>query len=236
MAIGDYSTEAFGTGATMPDWMSGTQADVWNQLFGGTGGIGAAYQEPADIYSQFASRFRRPQQEALYGAYNPLLSQYQLQRLGGSAGLGTSFGDFLGTAGVRPAGAEMNPATSLLEMARMAGRYGAMTDTDLAKETEAARGLTLDDIARRAYAQQVYGGGQQAGANQLAVAQMLAMRNPGASSSQFGYYGGDVGSAIQQGMANLQRGFRGAGGDEREFLNFLLSATNPAVAQNGNGA
>lgn len=238
---GEYQANVFGGDFTAPDWMNAPAKTVWESLYGGTGGIGEAVQDPADIYSQFAARFRQPQQQALYGAYSPLLAQYQLQRLG-TGGMGTSFTDFLGTGGVRPS---YSPQ-SLWELARTAGTYGAMSPEASAASLQAAAGTVTDeDLARRAYAQQVYGSSPQAGANQLAIAQMLAMRNPAASSGQFGFYGGDVGQAIQQGMENLQRGFRARGGDEREFLNFLLGAmspayqglqVNPAAVQNGNGA
>ena len=81
------------------------------------------------------------------------------------------------------------------------------------------------EFNRRAWYASQFGSdaGESAGANQLAVANLLATRRPAGAGT--GAYTGRMGDAIRRAMGNLYQQRMNLGNPQENFLNWYLSQT-----------
>ena len=165
---------------------------------------------------------------------------------GGYTGVDPSFSAFLqgypgrfGTGGAVPAySTGFNPALGMAtnttgERAELRNRAREAATAAAVAPGAYLAGVTpgTNEFNRRAwYSSQFGSGAENAAANQLAVANLLATRRPGgAGGAGTGAYTGQMANAIRRAMGNLYMQRRNLGNPQENFLNWYLDQTQPTA-------
>ena len=203
------------TDFTNPDWLPGE----------------FAYDTPEDAFQRFRSQqpdfFQR--QVGLGDWDRRMRARYMLgaPEQARATGADPSYFDYL-TARSPSTGEppRMQTYDDLLKQAQQAA-YAGSTVAGPYLDPE---GLTNDEWTRRAWLSSQFGTGEGAVANQIAVANLLALqRRRGAfEGTARGAYSGQMGQAIRQAMNTLYQQQRNVGAPKETFLDWYLGATGQA--------
>jgi hypothetical protein len=171
---------------------------------------------PEQQFRQYATRYSQPgtMRDALYGMMPSITQRYLLASpFFGGGPTARGLGAFL-QAGRGGVGA--GTYQDLLSRAQTARDIGMMTGGEFADYLTTGAGAQ-DPRNPQLWQRAMYGTSQDAVANQLAAAQMLATMNPQTGRT----YGGLLGQSIQSGLGELQQILTGQAQERDEGFNFL---------------
>ena len=228
MAIGDSNSAYQGTNDpttgvfTRPSWMEDMEAyrtpqQDWSRFMRQVQPFWQTRVPMADLGQRLQARYLLGAPAmAQQGALQPSFSQF-LQDYPGGIGAGA-------VAPLYSAGYDATPAQ---ELAALRSRAALAAEAATTAPGAYLSGVTpgTADFNRRAWYASQFGSdaGESAGANQLAVANLLATRRPAGAGT--GAYTGQMGDAIRRAMTNLYQQRGDAGQPQENFLNWYLSQT-----------
>ena len=222
-----YGITDDGTPPTRPAWMEDmstyrTPQQDWAALMSQVQPFWQTRAPLADLGQRLQARYMLGAPDmAEYGAIEPTFSQF-LQGYPGQFTTGAT--PQMYSAGYNPnTGVARDAAGELAEL-----RSRAQQAANAATMAPGAylSGVTpgTPEFNRRAwYASQFGSDAENAGSNQLAVANLLATRRPAGTGT--GAYTGRMGDAIRRAMGNLYQQRMNLGNPQENFLNWYLSQT-----------
>ena len=236
MAIGDSNSAYQGTNDpttgvfTRPSWMEDMEAyrtpqQEWSRFMRQVQPFWQTRVPMADLGQRLQARYMlgapdMAQQGALQPSFSQFLQDYP-------SGFGAGGAPTPASAPLYSAGYDTDPAG---ELAILRARAQQAANAATMAPGAYLSGVTpgTPEFNRRAWYASQFGSdaGESAGANQLAVANLLATRRPAGAGT--GAYTGQMGDAIRRAMTNLyyQRG--DAGQPQENFLNWYLKQTGTA--------
>ena len=204
---------------TRPSWMEDMEAyrtpqQDWSRFMRQVQPFWQTRVPMADLGQRLQARYllgapAMAQQGAMQPSFSQFLQDYPTQFTAGAA------------APLYSARYDATPAQELAELRSRAALAAEAATTAPGAYLAGVTPGTADFNRRAWYAAQFGSDAENAAANQLAVANLLATRRPGGASA----YTGQMGDAIRRAMTNLYQQRSDAGQPQENFLSWYLAQT-----------